>query len=142
MTALPAHEPRVAETHVNVTINGRQYRLACEEGEETHLRQLAKDVDDRITGLRVRFGEIGNARLIVMVALMVADELSEAANRLQRLEEELDALQGARVSAANRDRENQAAIAAAFNAAAERIEGLVKKLNQSLGGPVLATEPS
>jgi cell division protein ZapA len=129
MTAESTHDGRV-----NVTINGRQFRLACEEGQEAHLRQLAKDLDDRINGLRARFGEIGDARLVVMAALMAADELLEAGKAVQRLEDEMAALESARVNAADREQGRQAAIAAAFNTAAERIEGLVKKLNQAPPG--------
>lgn len=118
---------------VNVTINGRQFRMACGDGEEAHLRQLAKDLDDRITALRAQFGEIGDARLTVMAALMVADELSETLKKVRRLEEELAALQDARVAAADRAHATQAALVAAFTSAAERIEGVAKKLSQSVG---------
>ena len=59
---------------VNATIAGRQFRLACEDGQEEHLQALAADIDQRIVDLRTRFGEIGDTRLTVMAALMVADE--------------------------------------------------------------------
>jgi cell division protein ZapA len=72
---------------VNATIAGRQFRLACEDGQEEHLQTLAKDLDERIEGLRKKFGEIGDTRLTVMAALMVADELSEAARNIRRMEE-------------------------------------------------------
>jgi cell division protein ZapA len=118
---------------VNVTINGRQFRMACEDGQEQHLVQLAQDLDRRIGELRGKFGEIGDTRLTVMAALTVADELTEATRRVRRLEEELAALQDARVISADRAKVTQAAIVAAFNAAAERIETVTKRLNQSLG---------
>ena len=73
-------------TQVNVTINGRQYRMACEDGEEGHLAHLAEDLDERIARLRLRFGEIGDTRLTVMAALTLADELAEANKKLQGLE--------------------------------------------------------
>jgi cell division protein ZapA len=117
-------------SQVNVTINGRQFRMACEDGQEDHLRGLAKDLDDRITALRGQFGEIGDARLTVMAALMVADELAEAGKKVKRLEQDHAALQDARGAAAERNQATQAAIAAAFNSAAERIEGLARKLGQ------------
>ena len=79
---------------VNVTINGRQFRMACEDGQEGHLIELARDLDVRISGLRGKFGEIGDTRLTVMAALTVADELAEAGQRVKRLEEELAALAG------------------------------------------------
>ena len=119
---------------VNVTINGRQYRMACEDGQESHLTRLAKDLDDRIDKLRENFGEIGDTRLTVMAALTLADELSETTKRMRRLEEELTALQDARVAAADRSKVTQAALVTAFNSAAERLESLSRKLGQTHGG--------
>ncbi|MGE0063962.1 MAG: cell division protein ZapA [Xanthobacteraceae bacterium] len=118
---------------VVTTINGRQFRLACEDGQEEHLRSLAAGIEQRINELRGKFGEIGDTRLTVMAALMVADELSEATTRVRRLEEELTALQDARVAAADRAKDASAAVVNAFNSAAERIEGITRKLNQTLG---------
>jgi len=117
---------------VSVTINGRQFRMACEEGEEPHLLRLAEDLDQRIGRLRARFGEIGDTRLTVMAALTLADELSETKAKLQRLEPELSALQDASVVSADRAQTTQEAVAAALNAAAERIETITKRLNQTV----------
>ena len=120
---------------VNVSINGRQYRMACEDGQEDHLRQLAKDLDDRINSLRGQFGEIGDARLVVMAALMIADEAAETGRKMRRLEQEIESLQHARGAAAERSQATQAALIAAFTSAAERIEGMAKKLNAGAGAP-------
>jgi cell division protein ZapA len=121
---------------VNATIAGRQFRLACEDGQEDHLQALARDLDQRIIDLRAKFGEIGDTRLTVMSALMVADELAEAMRRIRLLEEEVGALQDARVVASDRARAASDAVVGAFNSAAERLEGITKKLNQSLGNRV------
>ena len=121
---------------VNATIAGRQYRLACEDGQEDHLLALAKDLDGRIEELRTKFGEIGDTRLTVMASLMVADELAEATRKIRRLEEDSRALQDARVVAADRAQTASSAVVNAFNSAAERIEGITRKLNQSLGNGV------
>lgn len=118
---------------VNATIAGRQFRLACEDGQEDHLQSLAKDIDTRIIDLRRKFGEIGDTRLTVMAALMVADDLTEANRRVRRLEEEIAALQDARVMSSDRAKAASDAVVGAFNSAAERIEGITKKLNQTLG---------
>jgi len=120
-------------SQVNVTINGRQFRMACEDGQEDHLMNLARELDTKISGLRTKFGEIGDTRLTVMAAITVADELAEAGLRIKRLEEELAALQDARVIASDRTKAAQAAVAIALSTAAERIEGITKKLNQSVG---------
>ncbi len=117
---------------VSVTINGRQFRMACEDGEEARVTHLAEDLDGRIVQLRARFGEIGDMRLTVMAALALADELSEVKEKLQRLEPELAKLQEASVVSADRAQATQAAVIAALNAAAERIESLTRRLNQTL----------
>jgi cell division protein ZapA len=120
-------------THVTVSINGRQFRMACEDGQEAHLVKLAGELDERIAGLRMQFGEIGDARLTVMAALMIADELSEAARQLANVKHELAALRDTRVIDADRDLATQAAAVAAFHSAAERIEEIAKKLNRATG---------
>jgi|SRR5580658_3462512 cell division protein ZapA len=119
-------------SQVSVTINGRQFRMACEDGQEDHLMELARELDTRISGLRAKFGEIGDTRLTVMAAITVADELAEAGLRIKRLEEDLAALQDARVAAFDRSTVEQASVAAALSAAAERIESITKKLNATI----------
>jgi cell division protein ZapA len=125
-------------SQVSVTINGRQFRMACEDGEEDHLVELARELDSRISGLRSKFGEIGDTRLTVMAAITVADELAEAGQRIKRLEEDLAALHDARVAATERGATEQMSIAAGLSAAAERIENITKKLNATIntGGGV------
>ena len=123
-------------SHINVTINGRQYRMACEEGQETRLLRLAESLESRVESLRGKFGEIGDARLTVMAALTACDELLDANNRIRMLEEELDALRNVRVVAADRARATQIAVANALNSAAERIEKTTQILNRTIGGGV------
>ena len=118
-------------SQVTVTINGRQFRMACEDGQESHLLRLAQDLDQRIERLRTTFGEIGDTRLTVMAALTVADELADTSGKLRRLEEDLAGLQDARTVSAERADATQAAVAAALNSAAERIEQVTKLLNHS-----------
>ena len=120
-------------SQVNATIAGRQFRLACEDGQEEHLQSLAKDIDRRIIDLRRKFGEIGDTRLTVMAALMLADELAEATKMMRRLQDEIAALQDARLVAGDRAKAASDAVVGAFNSAAERIEGITKKLNQTVG---------
>ena len=62
---------------VNVQINGRKYQIACDDGQETHLSRLGTYVDKRVSELVAAVGQIGDARLLVMVSLLVADELSD-----------------------------------------------------------------
>ncbi|MGB3867354.1 MAG: cell division protein ZapA [Xanthobacteraceae bacterium] len=122
--------------HINVTINGRQYRMACEDGQEQRLLGLAEDFEARIVELRGKFGEIGDARLTVMAALMVADELLDTRERARALQDEVDSLRDVRVAAAERNRATQYAVSAALNAAAERIEKTTQVLNRTVGNGI------
>jgi cell division protein ZapA len=67
-----------AMSHVSVTIDGHKYRLGCNEGEEAQLESLAGMIDDKIREMRAQFGEIGDQRLVIMAALSIADNLTEA----------------------------------------------------------------
>ncbi|MEB2657306.1 cell division protein ZapA, partial [Staphylococcus haemolyticus] len=121
-------------SHINVTINGRQYRMACEEGQEVRLLKLAENLQQRVESLRGKFGEIGDARLTVMAALTACDELVDASARIRSLEEEVEQLRNARVAATDRARATQTAVSNALNAAAERIERTTQVLNRTIGG--------
>jgi cell division protein ZapA len=123
-------------SHINVTINGRQYRMACEEGQEVRLLRLAESLESRVEALRGRFGEIGDARLTVMAALTACDELLDANQRILNLEKDLHSLRDVRVAAVDRAKATQVAVANALNAAAERIEKTTQILNRTVGGGV------
>jgi cell division protein ZapA len=100
------------------------------------LLKLAENLETRIQSLRGKFGEIGDARLTVMAALTVCDELVDTSQRIRSLEDELSKLRDVRVAAVDRARETQAAVANALNAAAERIERTTQVLNRTVGGGV------
>jgi cell division protein ZapA len=112
--------------------------MACEDGQEGHLMNLARELDNRINRLRSKFGEIGDTRLTVMAAITVADELAEAGQRIKRLEEQLAALQKAQVALSDRNKAAQAVIAASLSKAAERVESITKALNQTIANSDVA----
>ena len=87
-------------SHINVTINGRQYRMACEEGQEVRLLKLAESLETRIESLRGKFGEIGDARLTVMAALDALESAVERRREADRDESEL----ASRIQALGADR--------------------------------------
>ena len=123
-------------SHINVTTNGRQYRMACEEGQEVRLLKLAESLETRIQSLRGKFGEIGDARLTVMAALTVCDELVDAGNRIRTMEQELTELRDFRNAAVERARLTQTAVVNALNSAAERIEKSTQVLNRTVGNGI------
>ena len=112
---------------VDVTINGRNYRVACEAGEEERLSELAAYIDDRVGTLVSTLGQIGDNRLLVMTSLMIADELAEAYAALSEAglaspdqDEPKSAIEKARKTVADR-----------IEHAALRIETVAEEVSQS-----------
>ena len=115
--------------HVSVTIAGRTFRMACEDGEEERLSRLAQKIDLKIAEMRAAFGEIGDSRLTVMAAITVADELAEAERVNGALRDQIAELERARDDAlAQRDLLAQTA-ADAVEAVTGRLEELVHAMN-------------
>ena len=109
-----------------ITIAGKVYRVACDEGEEARLGDLAQLVDAKISGMRTRFGEIGDQRLTIMAAITLADEWSEANDRVRELEAEIARLKGHPAAAP----EWAEKVAVSLGDAAQRIERVVQELNE------------
>ena len=116
---------------VGVTIAGRTYRMACGEGEEGHLQELARHVDATLAALRKGFGEIGDTRLVIMTAITVADELSEAKRRVAVLEDQLAGLAATRSDGEAMRDALAGDVAGALDAASERIERIAQALNEA-----------
>lgn len=76
---------------VQVTINGRSYRLDCADGQEHRLNELAGFVGEKVEQLVQNFGQVGDIRLFMMAALMTADELFDLREANAQLEEALTA---------------------------------------------------
>lgn len=114
---------------VNVSINNRSYDLACEDGEETHLRELARFVDRQVDDLRRNFGHIGDSRLLVMAALMIADQLSEALTRIEDVEKELASLKQTGSTASDQTRQIEDAAIRDIEGLAERLEDLAREIS-------------
>ena len=85
---------------VDITVNGRSYSVACDDGQEDHLHELAAYLDKRVRELAASMGQLGDARLLLMAGLLVSDELSECFQEIKSLRAELDALSQAPAQAA------------------------------------------
>ena len=115
-------------SQVTITVNGRTYKLACDDGEEQHLLKLAAHLSSHVDELRGSFGRVGDDRLMLMAGLMICDELFELRGRHDKLNAELTALQNERSSQAAEAEQSEAELAQTLEAAAERLEALSSKL--------------
>jgi cell division protein ZapA len=114
---------------ITVTIDGKAYRMACEEGQEEHLLELAGRFDTYVGSLRGSFGEIGDQRLTVMAGIMVLDELAELQKRLRGMESEIATLRKTRDDALIKADKNDSALTGALSGLAERMERLAARIN-------------
>jgi len=114
---------------VAVVINGKTYRMACDEGQEQHLLTLAKRFDSYVGHLKESFGEIGDQRLTVMAGVMVTDELVEVQKKLRGVETELASLRRTRDDALDKINVRESELAVSLNVAAEKIEQIGAKLS-------------
>ncbi|HKT17642.1 MAG TPA: cell division protein ZapA [Stellaceae bacterium] len=103
---------------VSVTINGRSYPVACDEGDEKRIQALAQVIDGKVANFARQVGQAGEARLLVLAALVLADELAEANEALQHVP-------GAAAAGESR------AIAVGVERLAARVEAVAAKLESS-----------
>ena len=113
---------------VNVLVNGRAYTVACDEGEEAHVRELGQYVDKRVRELSGSVGQVGDARLLLMAALVVADELAEALTKLHERDNELAALKSTEADAAESQQKSEEIAADTLEGAASRLEAIAARL--------------
>ena len=105
---------------VSVEVNGRAYVVGCEDGQESHVENLARQFDAQVRDVGGQVGQVGELRLFLMAALMTADELADAKNRLAEAEAALQRYQADETAA-------EARAAQALDAAALRIEALAER---------------
>jgi cell division protein ZapA len=113
---------------VTVTIDGKAYRMACEEGQEDHLTDLATRFDRYVSHLKEQFGEIGDLRITVMAGIMIMDEVSELGRRVSSLETELDTLRSNRDTTIAANARSEETLANAINEVVSNIRGITEKL--------------
>jgi len=101
---------------VTLFLNGRGYRIACADGQEPHIEKLGRYIDGKVQELVRQVGQVGDARLLAMASLMIADELAEARGGIEN--------SGGSPKSAD-------AAAEAIEAVAKRIDALAARLEAS-----------
>ena len=116
---------------VTVEINGRKYRMACEEGQEEHVLGLAARFDRLVDQFKDGFGEIGDTRLTVMAGIAAMDELEEAGRKIAKLQQDIIDLTeaGEALTAESEDLERR--FAKRLNEAARKVEALATAIDET-----------
>jgi cell division protein ZapA len=110
---------------VSVTVNGRGYDISCDDGQETHLFRLAEEVDRRVASLVASVGQIGDARLLLLASLLLADQIEDLKNELAvfRADPLARSVSGSEAAAAD-----GGALGEELRGLAERIEAMAQRL--------------
>jgi cell division protein ZapA len=119
---------------VNVEIDGKKFRMACEEGQEQHLMELAERFNRTVLGLKGSFGEIGDNRLVVMAGIAVLDELAEAEDRIEALKKDIADLTTAGQEVATEAEDLERKFARRLSDAARKIEAIAQAIDET-GAP-------
>ena len=113
---------------VSITINANTYDIACADGEEQHILDLAGVLDGRVAELVAAIGQAGEARLLAMAGLLMSDELAELKDEVQRLRAEAEVTPVMPPAAPGVD-ENR--VASVLEALAGRIETIAQRVEQA-----------
>lgn len=116
---------------VNVEINGRKYRMACEEGQEPHLLALAERFNKHVDAFKGDFGEIGDNRLTVMAGIAIVDELAEAERRIAVLQQDVANLTHAGEALTHEAEELERKFAKRLNEAARKVESIATAIDET-----------
>jgi cell division protein ZapA len=109
---------------INLTVNGRPFAVGCDDGQEARIRRLGQYVDAKVAEFVGRLGQVGEARLLLLAALVIADELADA-NEALRLERN-----GARAAQAEATAAAGAA-ASGVHSIAQRVEAIAARIETS-----------
>ena len=108
---------------VTIKLNGYTYTVGCEDGQEQHLTAMAEQVENRIESIKALGGSSGEARVLVLTALLMADELHD-------LRIEMDGLRSAAATPGARPAKSDAEMSRRVNRLAARAEQIAADLER------------
>jgi len=120
---------------VNVEINGKKYRMACEPGEEAHLLGLAGEFNRRVEEFKGIFGEIGDIRMTVMAGIALIDELALAEAKIAELQHDVATLSAAGQSVSAEIDDLEVKFARRLNDAARKLEAISAAIDEAGAAP-------
>jgi cell division protein ZapA len=114
---------------LRITIGGREYQVACDDGQETHLKNLARLLDERVRSIGGGNGRISEPQLIMLAGLMLTDELEDAKREMAQLRG--DIRHNSQSFEINKQIEMEGAIAATIHDIAARVEAIAGELEKA-----------
>ena len=78
--------------NVNITFNGKEFLLSCDDGQEEHLIELAEQLNNRFAGLKSQLGNIGENKLLLITSIKIMDEYFETKKKIEEKKKEFNDL--------------------------------------------------
>ncbi len=116
---------------VNVMVNGRAYTIACDDGEEEHLKGLASHVDSKVRELLSSVGQVGDLKLLLMAALLIADEHHALSGQIEKLRAGTGKTAVSQTDLNDQLSKTEAIAADALESAAKRLEDIAARLEHA-----------
>jgi cell division protein ZapA len=113
---------------VNIQLNGRSYEIACDAGQEGRVVDLAAYIDQRLQGIARSGGAYNDAHLLVLTALVLADELYEAREDEARARMSVKAPSGAVQAPPAQNKEEEAILVRLLGELAKRVDGIAQRV--------------
>jgi len=113
---------------VNVMVNNRAYTIACDEGEEEHLKELAQHVDEKAREVLASVGQVGDTRMLLMAALLIADEHHDLTAKVAAGAQAASVSSGEKQSLHLRAEQAEGQAADMLESAAKRLEDIAARL--------------
>lgn len=108
-------------SRIEVSVNNRPYQISCDEGQQDRVRDLVAGIDRVVGRLVAELGEIGDARLLLLAALTISDELADAKRRLALYDHEAAAL----------DADTAGGVRRVIEATEQRITEMAQRLDET-----------
>jgi len=116
---------------VNVMVNSRAYTIACDEGEEEHLKELAAHVDVKAREVLASVGQVGDTRMLLMAALLIADEHHELAAKVAAGAQAASLSSGEKQNLHLRAEQAESKAADMLESAAKKLEDIAARIAQA-----------
>lgn len=118
---------------VNISVYGRSYQVACDPGQEEHLRELGFEIDERVRQLSRLAEGASEHMLLLLASLMMADEIRDVKHELKHLRAEISRLPRQAEPKPDADTqmrlmEMEAAMASTLEEVAQRIERIAEQI--------------
>ena len=110
---------------VNIQIHNRSYPMECDDGQETHIENMASEIDIKIRDVAKSVGNIGDIRLMVMTSILMADEIHELKKQNKELTQKI------KFKPKNDAQNYEEVFATAIEKVAKKIEALAEKVKKN-----------